>query len=170
MIAHAAATIIAAPAIMLPVQHATAYPVPNFKITYVEPDHHMMWFTGLVAMRQRKGKQNRYVASTITNEEGILLACGNNYHPYHMRHGCEKQRLSIAPLSGYDVCKGCDPKTHSEPVAIAKAKANGKDVTGATLWLWGHTMTCIHCTQAVNDAGIAEVIIVKNAAEYFGIK
>ena len=126
------------------------------KTRSLDPD----WPTGgvLVSTRGR---------SSSGRKDGQVIGGGWNGSEYHLQFGCERKRLGIKTGERYDLCEGCDPKNHSEPRAIADAKNKGHDCNNADLYMWGHWWCCEPCWQALIDAGVKKVYLMKGANRKF---
>lgn len=103
----------------------------------------------------------------VVVKDGIIIGRGANGSDYHKMHQCERVRLGIPTGEGYELCEGCSPKNHSEPRAIADAKAHGHDIAGADLYLWGHWWCCEPCWKAMIDGGIANVFLLEDSQKLF---
>jgi len=61
--------------------------------------------------------------------------------------------------TGYELCKTvCNQNEHAEVTALQNAKKANVDVTGATLYLTGHTYFCDNCLNNMRKAGLAKAI------------
>lgn len=96
-----------------------------------------------------------------------VIGRGANGSDYHEKHGCERVRLGIPTGQGYELCEGCSPKNHSEPRAIADARAHGHDPNGAEIYLWGHWWCCEPCWRAMLDAGVTTVHLREDSETLF---
>src|SRR5690606_19102476 len=77
---------------------------------------------------------------SVIVKDGKIIGSGANGSNYHLLHGCERVRQNIPTGKGYELCEGCHPKNHSEVSAIADAE--GHQLAGAELYLWGHWWCC----------------------------
>lgn len=100
---------------------------------------------------------------TVLVKDGKIIGYGANGSDYHDKYGCERVRRGIPTGQGYELCEGCHPKNHSEPRAIADAKARGNDTNGAEAYLWGHYWCCESCWNAMLAAGVKQVYLQENA-------
>ena len=100
-------------------------------------------------------------------KDGEIIGRGANGSDYHTLHGCERVRRGIPTGHGYELCEGCHPKNHAEPRAIADAIQNGHDTLGADLYLWGHWWACEPCWNAIIEAGIQNVYLLKDSETLF---
>lgn len=94
----------------------------------------------------------------------VGAAVGNDYH---LKHGCERQRLGIPSGLKYELCPGCDYSSHSEPKAVLKAKVTNLDIKGADAYLFGQWWCCEPCSNKMVDAGIREIYLLKDSEKYF---
>jgi len=70
-------------------------------------------------------------------------------------------RLGMNSGEGYDLCRAvCNQQYHAEVAAIKNAQEKGCDLTGAVLYLEGHTYVCEDCWNEIIKTGIQEVIIL----------
>ncbi|MDO8516454.1 MAG: hypothetical protein Q7S28_04330 [bacterium] len=114
---------------------------------------------GAVIMRFEKAAFNKTCPA--------LLGYGANGSEYHTTNGCERVRLGCKSGEGYDLCKGCSPKNHSEATAIRNAVESGNDTRGASLYLWGHWWFCKDCWIAMIAVGIKDVYLLENSEVLF---
>lgn len=60
-----------------------------------------------------------------------------------------------APGEGYEKCKSvCHQQGHAEEQAVAAARAEGVDLTGAYALITGHTYVCQNCQHTLFGAGV----------------
>jgi len=104
---------------------------------------------------------------SIVVKGGTIIGRGANGSDYHAKHGCERVKRGIQTGEGYELCEGCHPRNHSEPRAIADAIKNGHDTVGADLYLWGHWWACEPCWNAIIEAGIENVYLLKGSEKLF---
>ena len=104
---------------------------------------------------------------SVVVKDGTIIGRGANGSDYHKTHICERVRRNIPTGQVYELCEGCSPKNHSEPRAIADAQAQGHDVTGADLYLWGHWWACEPCWNAIMGAGIGNVYLIEGSEYLF---
>ena len=96
-------------------------------------------------------------------KNGKIIGYAANGSNYHESHVCERVRLKIPTGQGYELCEGCHPKNHSESRAIANAKKNDIDPTGADLYLWGHWWCCKPCWDSMIEGKVANVYLMKGS-------
>jgi len=99
--------------------------------------------------------------------EGQIIGSGTNGSDYHHTHECERVKRGIPTGQGYELCEGCHPKSHSEIRAITDAKTHGYDTKDADLYLWGHWWACENCWNAIIDAGIKNLFLMKDSEKLF---
>ncbi|OGG51376.1 hypothetical protein A3C18_00280 [Candidatus Kaiserbacteria bacterium RIFCSPHIGHO2_02_FULL_54_11b] len=104
---------------------------------------------------------------SVIVKNGEIIGRGANGSDYHTEHGCERVKRGIPTGHGYELCPGCDPRNHSEPRAIADALKNGHETIGADLYLWGHWWACQPCWNAIIEAGIENVYLLKDSERLF---
>ncbi len=104
---------------------------------------------------------------SVVVKDGTIIGRGANGSDYHKTHECERVKLKIPTGQGYDLCEGCHPKNHSEPRAIADARAHGNDPHGADLYLWGHWWCCEPCWNAIIENGIENVYLMEGSERLF---
>lgn len=105
--------------------------------------------------------------ASIVVKGGKVIGRGANGSDYHETHGCERVRRGIPTGHGYELCEGCHPKNHGEPRAIADATKSGHDTVGANLYMWGHWWCCEPCWNAMLEAGIDNVFLLKDSEKLF---
>lgn len=134
-------------------------------IGYVSVDNEFMAAAKAFAAAESKDKVMPGAAVLVKG--GTIIARGANGSDYHELHGCERIRQGIPTGQGYELCEGCHPKNHSEPSAIADARARGTDTHGADLYLWGHWWFCESCWAAMIAAGIRNVYLLEHSEVLF---
>lgn len=144
-----------------------SYPyIPEGKIIqYVEaPDSYMV-------LAKDFAKQNSLdtvmPGAAVIVKNGVVIGLGANGSDYHKTHKCQRIVLGCRSGGGYELCEGCHPKNHSEPSAISDALTRGHDTSGADLYLWGHWWCCKSCWDAMTQAGINTVFLLKNSEVLF---
>lgn len=100
-------------------------------------------------------------------KEGVAIGVGANGSDYHKKHTCQRVVLKCKTGEGYDLCEGCHPKNHSEPKAINNAQERVYDTNGVDLYLWGHWWCCKWCWDAIIEAGITNVYLLKGSEILF---
>lgn len=103
----------------------------------------------------------------VVVREGKILGKGANTSDYHAKHGCRRKELNIPTGERYELCPGCDPRTHAEQAALQNVISNGYDPAGADLYLWGHWWCCQSCWEAMIAAEINQVFLVSDAKQKF---
>jgi deoxycytidylate deaminase len=67
------------------------------------------------------------------------------------------------PGEGYEKCASiCDQPGHAETEAILAAKANGWDLRGAAVYLYGHNYVCPSCGSALAAENVAVICVYSN--------
>ena len=134
-------------------------------ILYVEASNLYM------AVARAFAKQNSLDAvmpgAAVVVKNNIVIGVGASGSDYHKTHTCKRVVLGCKSGEGYELCEGCHPKNHSEPSAIKDALARGNDTRGANLYLWGHWWCCKPCWDAMTEAGINTVFLLKNSEVLF---
>ena len=85
---------------------------------------------------------------------------------------CPREEEGCKTGEGYELCKNvCKQISHAEVSAINNAKNDGIDLTGASLYLSGHSYCCDNCILSMKRAGISYVYVLDSGKEYsFGKK
>lgn len=135
------------------------------QIKYVGADNSFMQAAKAVAKEQSLDKT--MPTGSVVVVDGKIIGRGANGSTYHETHVCERVRLGIPTGQGYELCEGCHPKNHSEPKAVAAARASGHSLDGAELYLWGHWWCCQPCWEAMLGAGIHTVYLQENSEHLF---
>lgn len=146
-------------------QIAYPYLPEDGTISYVPADDEFMQTAKEVAREQ--SLDSTMPTGSVIVKNGKVVGRGANGSDYHKTHECERVRLGVPTGQGYELCEGCSPKNHSEPRAIADAKANGADTNGAELYLWGHWWCCEPCWNAMLSAGIKMVHLLERSEVLF---
>ena len=119
-------------------------------------------------MAQRHSLDKIMPGGAIIVKDGYVLGKGANGSNHHEKHGCERVRLNCKTGEGYELCEGCHPNNHSERRAINDANHQRSHSTkGADLYLWGHWWCCQSCWDAIKEAGIANVFLVRDSEILF---
>lgn len=137
----------------------------GWTIRYVPADNEYMAAAKAFAAAESKDKVMPGAAVLV--KDGRIIGRGANGSDYHEKHGCERIRQGIPTGQGYELCEGCHPRNHSEPSAIADARARGEDTLGADLYLWGHWWFCEPCWTAMIAAGIRDVYLLEGSEILF---
>jgi len=132
---------------------------------YVGEDNIFMQAARDVALQYSLDKKQKVGAVIVCDQ--VLVGRGVNGCDYHEHHGCERMRLGIPTGQGYDLCEGCHPKNHAERTAITHAQANGHDMRGAAMYLWGHWWACEPCWDAIISAGITHLYLLEKSEILF---
>ena len=104
---------------------------------------------------------------SVIVKDGAIIGRGANGSDYHKSNTCERVKRGIPTGQGYELCEGCHPKNHSEPRAVADARAHGHETEGADLYLWGHWWCCEPCWTAIIGAGIRNVYLLEGSEHLF---
>lgn len=108
--------------------------------------------------------------TSLIVKDGIVIGRGANGSDYHKNHECERVKQNIPTGQGYELCEGCHPKNHGEARAIKDAKDNGKNISGADLYMWGHWWCCKNCWEAMIAEKINNVYLLENSEILFNKK
>ncbi len=134
-------------------------------IKYVPATDRYMTQAALVAIED--SLDDAVKTGSVVVKDGHIIGQGANGSDYHKTHECERVKQKIPTGQGYDLCEGCHPKNHSEPRAIADARAHGHDPQGAELYLWGHWWCCEPCWKAISENGISQVYLMEGSERLF---
>ncbi len=98
------------------------------------------------------------VVATIITKCGETISGFNGIKNLEITE-CPRVVANIATGVGYELCKDvCNQVGHAEIEAIKNSK--GYDLTGATMYLTGHTYCCDNCLEAIKNSGISKVYVV----------
>ncbi len=84
-------------------------------------------------------------ATVIVDSRDQEISIAANGSDYHKTHPCQRTILNIPTGQGYELCEGCHPKNHSESRAIKSALSRNLNLSGYSLYLWGHWWCCKNC-------------------------
>lgn len=79
----------------------------------------------------------------VVVKDGAVLSYASNEH----KEPCKREGYPTGV--GYELCADCNYPNHAEYKAV-----QGRDVKGATLFLFGHTYACEPCKKAMVEAGV----------------
>ncbi len=137
----------------------------NREIKYVPEDNEFMAKSMEFA---RQHNTVKHIGAAVIVKEGRVIGYGSIGASVHAKQGgCIREKMNVPTGTQYELCEGCDSKYHSEADAIRDAKENGKDTRGADLYLWGHWWLCEPCWNAIIEAGIRDVYLLKNSEILF---
>lgn len=144
-----------------------AYPyLPEGReILYVDADNPYMQAAYEVAKNQ--SLDVAMPVGCVVVKEGVIIGKGANGSNYHENNVCERIKQNIPTGQGYELCEGCHPKNHGEPKAIADAVAQGHEVNGADMYLWGHWWCCQPCWEDMDKHGIRDVYLLRDSEKWF---
>ncbi len=131
--------------------------------SYVEASHPFM----LAAKEQRDSAGCRkHATGAVIVKDGQIVARGANAGIYVTI--CPRVYKGYGTGQGYEYCKNyCAQDGHAEVMAVRDAKANGLDVAGADIYLYGHWWACKNCWDTLLAVGIKNVIMTNNSHEVF---
>lgn len=146
---------------------SVSYPYvhPKGSISYIGIGNKYMSQAKEIA-REHSLDETMPTGAVIVKDEKII-AYGANGSDYHKTHGCERVKLGIPTGQGYDLCEGCHHKNHAEVSAIRQALEQNKDVSGASLYLWGHWWACEPCWSSMIDNGINKMFLLEDSEVLF---
>ena len=85
------------------------------------------------------------------------IVYGNNNISNGMIDECPRKDMKTG--EGYYLCKNiCGQGSHAEVDAINKAKSLGLELTGARMFLKGHTYFCDSCKELMDENDIIGII------------
>jgi hypothetical protein len=79
----------------------------------------------------------------VVVKDGEVLSFASNEHT----EPCKREGYPTGV--GYDLCAGCNYPNHAEYKAV-----KGRNLDGATLYLFGHYYACEPCQEACKEAGV----------------
>lgn len=143
------------------------YPyLPKGKVVlYVPATHRCMVVARQLAQRQSLDKVMPTASLILAGN--TVIGSGVNGSNFHEKNPCQRVALDCKTGEGYELCEGCHPKNHSERKAIQDAQSKGHDTKDTDLYLWGHWWCCQLCWEAITDAEITNVFLVKNSEILF---
>lgn len=113
---------------------------------------------------------------SVIVKDGEILGRGANQVPLksplftkiHKDYFCVRRILGIPSGQKYWLCPGCaSSKNHSEAQAARDVVRNGKDATGADLYLWGHWWACQPCCDAAIGVGVKRIFLMWESDRLF---
>lgn len=122
-------------------------------------------------MRAAKAKAEiggcrKHANAAVIVKDGTIVSEGSNAGVFVSV--CPRAYKGYPTGEGYHYCKNyCDQEGHSEVVAINNAKANGVDVTGADIYLYGHWWMCQNCWNHMIEAGINKTYLFTGSEKLF---
>lgn len=107
-------------------------------------------------------KKTTPVAVIVSKDNKFLsyAACANGAHA--INGSCN--RLTTRG-SSYDNCEYCQEQNHAERLALKKC--SDMDLSGCTIYLYGHYHMCTTCLQALDNRGIKKAVLLKDASVLF---
>jgi len=97
----------------------------------------------------------------ITVFAKLLLISGEVFEGFNSC-ACPQKECPRDEDDGYEKCKKiCKQTAHAEVNAINAAINQDLDVVGSTLIVYKHTNICNDCHNYANNAGVGNVIIIK---------
>ncbi|MFZ2886344.1 MAG: deaminase [Minisyncoccia bacterium] len=149
-----------------------AYPyLPEGRtIKYVDPDNE--WMKAAKEFSRENSTDRQMPTGSVIVKDGVVIGRGANQVPLknpffakiHKNYFCVRRILHIPTGQKYWMCPGCSAsKHHSEGQAVRDARANGHDVKGADLYLWGHWWACKPCWDAAIGAGIRDLYVLNES-------
>ncbi|MBM5790079.1 hypothetical protein FJZ23_03275 [Candidatus Parcubacteria bacterium] len=134
---------------------------------FVGEDHPLM----LAAARARAecAGDRLFPVGAVLARDGVVLArAGNGYDRGEgFVHVCPRVVLECPSGTGYELCDFHDAAGHAEPMLIAAARGQGRDPSGADVYLYGHWWCCEPCWSVMREAGVRDVYLVQDAHELF---
>lgn len=101
----------------------------------------------------------------VKNDKVLVRAAVGN--DFHLKHGCNRQKLGIPSGEKYELCPGCDYSSHAEPKAIEIAKDKEINIHGADAYLFGQWWCCEPCSNKMMKAGINDIYLLEDSEKYF---
>ncbi len=112
-------------------------------------------------------KDSGHPIGAVLVMDNEIVARGANGSDHHLLHGCERRKQNIPTGEGYELCPGCSPVNHAEQSLLATIEQEGKDVSGADVYLYGHWWCCESCWGRMIEVGIRDVYLVEGADKLF---
>lgn len=137
-----------------------------FNVEYIEDNLYFDYGKDLIAFSDQSIGQ---ITATLYEKDGEVIAYSGNGAVYHKKNGCERVRLNVPTGQRYDLCDGCNPKNHSEAVAIKRAKTYNKLkwLKNANAYLYGHWWSCKDCSVVLEKTGIKNLYMSKDWTKKF---
>ncbi len=146
----------------------------NIRYPYIPMDRTIQYVPkdNTFILQAKEYAQKHFLVETMPGaavivRDGEIIGVGSNTSAYHKKHGCERIRQGCGTGKGYELCEGCNPKHHSEQVAIVNVIKNGLHTEGADLYLWGDWWCCEMCWNAIIAAGIKDVYLMEKSEVLF---
>lgn|SRR3990167_2244581 len=114
--------------------------------------------------------KNNKIIGQAGNKAGYTLPFMIKLHANGL---CFRRMLKIKSGQKYWLCPGCATnKKHAENMAIKDAitKGNQDKLPGADLYLYGHWWCCEPCWNAMINAGIKNVYLLKKSEVLFNLE
>lgn len=110
-------------------------------------------------------------ATLIVKDNEVVGKGGNGKGPiFHTVEICERKQLNIPTGQGYHLCDGIHlPENHSEAKAVRVITEDGNAslLTDSTAYLYGHWWSCVDCSTALEEAGVAKLYISRDWTRKF---
>ena len=148
------------------------YRSPRLSYFVAGPEHFAMQAAlrhGLEAGAAMDWATTYFHAVVLVSADGEIIGRGSVAEAHAELGGCERVRLGSKPGEDYDKCAGCQAVNHSEPRAIQGAIDTGNEakLSGSTAFLAGHFWCCEPCSDSMEAAGVANVVLLEGAAALF---
>lgn len=109
---------------------------------------------------------NWSVGAVLVRDDEELSVGGNNEEVTEQPLFCVRRVLGCTSGVDYHLCDLCSG-SHAEQSALKKARQNNIDVSGATVYLYGHWWGCKSCWDELVQAGVSRMCLVERATELF---
>ncbi len=108
------------------------------------------------------------VGSVLVKDGEVIGRGGNGFNkgPGQL-HICPRIVMDCKSGEGYDLCTFHDSPGHSEAMAVQDAIHNGKDPSGADIYMHGHWWACEPCWTQFLEAGGNDIYVLDDAHEQF---
>lgn len=108
------------------------------------------------------------VGIALVKDGKVLAKGGNGFSKGSSEvHVCPRVVLECPSGTGYELCTLHDAPGHAEVMAVASAKEQGIDLTGADAYMYGHWWACEPCWKVLIDAGVDRLFVLDDAHERF---
>ena len=138
---------------------------PELRINFVTMQNIFMQEALKLALAHRF--EDMTVTTSVVVLEERVIGRGVNGDGFHQRKKTCLRAGTENIGKNYELCPGCHPNNHSERVAVRQALDSGADLSHAELYMYGHWWSCEPCMNAVRDAKIPVLYLLKDSRPLF---